>query len=288
MTHKKHTDYIPAILLAAVILGVLLYFAFRTTGIVPANQTATASMATDTPIVIDEDLPQELLGKASLSFAGGTDGRAKNIELGVARIDGTIIRPGEEFSFAKELGAVTADDGFSEEKIFLNGEVAKGLGGGLCQVSTVLFQSVINSALPVTERHNHTYTVSYYDLGLDATFADPGPNLRFVNDTAHAITIKGKTENNTLLFEIYGVKDGRIASTSEAVISKIVDFPSTKYITVAEMPKDHPECFNAPQIGYTSKITYDIIYASGETKEQVFASTYRPLQRVCYVLEGKI
>ncbi len=234
---------------------------------------------------VEESLPSDLLGKAELSYAGGTAGRNKNIELGIARIDGKTIAPGEEFSFAKSMGSVTLEDGFSEERIFLNGEVSRGLGGGLCQVSTTLFQSVVNSGLPVTERHNHSFSVVLYDVGLDATYSSPGPDLKFVNDTAHPITIKGRTENQKAIFEIYGVKDGRISSTTEAQISKIVDFPPTKYVATSTRAKSEPECINKPQIGYTAEITYNIQYPNGERKEKVFTSRYNPLQKVCYVIQ---
>lgn len=232
------------------------------------------------------ETPQDLLGRAELSYAGGTEGRNKNIELGIARINGTVVAPGAEFSFAKSLGSVTVQDGFSEERIFLNGEVAKGLGGGLCQVSSLLFQGIVNSGLPVTERHNHSYTVSYYDVGLDATFSNPGPDLKFRNDTGHPVTIRGRTENQKAIFELYGTHDGRVASTTEPEVSRVVDFPPTKYVLVSQLEEGKPECVNTPQIGYTAKVTYTVVYPTGETKEQIFTSKYNPLQRVCYIVSN--
>ncbi|KND48139.1 MAG: Vancomycin B-type resistance protein VanW [Parcubacteria bacterium C7867-006] len=226
---------------------------------------------------------QDLLGKAEVSFAGGTDVRNKNIELGIARINGKVLMPGEEFSFTKTIGPVTEEDGFGEAKVFLNGEVTTGVGGGLCQVSTTLFQSVLKAGLPVTERWNHTYSVVLYDVGLDATYSDPGPDFKFKNDTANPVVIKGKTEDQKAVFEIYGVSDGRQASTTEPDISQIVDFPPTKYVATTTRDKSLPECINSPQIGYTSKITYGVLYPNGTTTQQIFTSTYKPLQRVCYV-----
>ena len=226
----------------------------------------------------------EIIGRARLSYAGGTEGRNRNIELGIERIDGVTIAPGEEFSFAKALGSIAIEDGFSEEKVFLNGEVIKGLGGGLCQVSTTLFRSVIDAGLPVTDRTNHSYTVPFYDVGLDATYAEKGPDLKFVNDTSSPITIKGRTENKTAIFEIYGIHDGRLASTTEAEISEIVNIPPTKYAYVNVLEEGQTECINNPQIGYTSKVIYGVEYPTGEYKEQIFTSKYKPLQRVCYVV----
>lgn len=224
-----------------------------------------------------------LLGSAQISYEGSTVGRSKNIELGVARFDGKVILPGEEFSFIESLGKVSKAQGFSEEKSFKNGEVSKGLGGGLCQVSTTLFQSVLSAGLSVTERHNHTFAVPFYKVGLDATYANPRPDFKFVNDTGYEITIKGRTENNTAIFEIYGVSDGRTATLSEAEIYNQTKLPQTKYIKTFNLPAGKQKCENTSQKGYSTKVNYSVSYLSGENKEQVFTSTYQPLARVCYV-----
>ena len=230
----------------------------------------------------------DLLGRAELSYEGGTKGRHKNIELGVARINGTLLQPNEEFSFKKELGTITKEDGFSEEKIFLNGEVTKGIGGGLCQISTVLFRTAMASALPITERANHSFTVTRYDNGLDATYSEPGPDFKFLNDTKNPILIKGKTENMIVIFEVYGTKDGRIASSSEVEISNIKDILPTKYVWIPKLEEGQSKCINAPQIGFTAKVKYDIIYVDGKVKEKEFVSRYKPLQRVCYIVGDEI
>lgn len=252
--------------------------------IVSENSALVVETVVDTKTEVGTDL----LGRAELSYEGGTEGRHKNIELGVSRINGTILNPGEEFSFKKALGTTTVEDGFSEERIFLNGEVAKGVGGGLCQVSTILFRTVMDSALPVTERANHSFTVSRYDEGMDATYSDPGPDFKFLNDTANPIMIKGKTENLSAIFEIYGTKDGRIASSSEVEISNIKDILPTKYVWVPKLEEGQTKCVNTPQIGFTAKLQYDIIYADGKTREKEFVSRYKPLQRICYIVGDEI
>lgn len=257
------------------------------------NQQLTNNVEVKTPALAIETVEEisvgtDLLGRSELSYDGGTEGRHKNIELGIARINGTILKPGEEFSFKKALGTTTVEDGFSEERIFLNGEVTKGVGGGLCQVSTVLFRTAMDSALPITERANHSFTVSRYDSGLDATYSDPGPDFKFVNDTANPIMIKGIAENKKAIFEIYGTADGRISSTSEVQISNIKDILPTKYMWVPELKEDQTKCINTPQIGYTAKVVYQIIYPNGDKKEKEFVSRYKPLQRICYIVGDEI
>lgn len=284
---RKLNMLVGFLFLGAFVLGVYIStFVYKST---PLNgntdSLALASETIEDSSLVKEDVSigTDLLGRAELSYAGGTEGRNKNIEIGTTHINGKIIPPGGEFSFTKAIGTITAEDGYSEERIFLNGEVTKGLGGGLCQVSTTLFRSVLGAGLQVTERHNHSYTVSRYDVGLDATYADPGPDFKFKNDTAYPILIKGKTEDQKVIFELYGTSDGRIASTTEPEILKIVDFPITKYIATSTSIKNGQECFNTPQIGYTAKVIYSILYPTGITKQHEFISRYKPLQRVCYL-----
>ncbi len=277
--------------IVSITLAFLVFVILTLTNLDLMQKEEKSSIKNNLAVVLDvvnlED-KMDLLGRAELSYDGGTEGRHKNIEIGVERINGTILQPGEEFSFKKELGTITIDDGFKEEKIFLNGEVAKGIGGGLCQVSTVLFRTIMASALPITERANHSFTVSRYDSGLDATYSDPGPDLKFLNDTKNPILIKGKTENLIAIFEIYGTRDGRVASSSEVEISNIRDILPTKYVWVTELEEGQSKCINTPQIGFTAKVKYDIIYSNAEKKETEFVSRYRPLQRICYIVGDEI
>ncbi|MEY4602465.1 MAG: hypothetical protein RL292_406 [Candidatus Parcubacteria bacterium] len=282
INYRKHTRVVVMLFLLAFLLMMLFYRTFRNSVVPHFDEPVGGSQVA---AVTGADKPVDvLLGRAQLSYAGGTEGRNKNIELGIERINGTVIAPGAEFSYTKALGEVSEEAGFSKEKIFLNGEVTKGVGGGLCQISSTLFQSVLRAGLPVTERHNHSYSVSYYDVGLDATYADPGPDLKFVNDTQYPITIKGAAADHLVTLELYGVSDGRIASTSEAEIVRVVDFPPTRTVKVSALEKDQAECINKPQIGYTAKVIHNVFFPDGHTKEQIFTSVYKPLQRVCFVV----
>lgn len=280
--YRKHMRIIGLLFLFAVVLILFFYKSFHKTVVPNFDEPIGGSQVA---AVTKTNKPDDvLLGKAQLSYAGGTEGRNKNIELGIERINGTVVAPGAEFSFTKTLGEVTEEAGFKKEKMFLNGEVTKGVGGGLCQISSTLFQSVLRAGLPVTERHNHSYSVSYYDVGLDATYADPGPDLKFKNDTGYPVTVKGTALDHLVTLELYGVSDGRVASTSEAEILRVVDFPPTKTVHVAALEKDQAECINRPQIGYTAKVIHNVIFPDGHIKEQIFTSVYKPLQRVCFIV----
>ena len=115
---------------------------------------------------------------------GGVPNRIHNVELVAHLLDGKLIAPGATFSFNRATGARTAAKGFLEAPVIINGEVQTGLGGGVCQVSTTVFNAAYEAGLPITDRTNHALYISHYPLGRDATVDYPDIDLRFVNDTA--------------------------------------------------------------------------------------------------------
>lgn len=151
-----------------------------------------------------------LVGTGTSNFAGSPKNRRYNLTLGAAKLNGVLIKPGEEFSFAEALGPITKEEGYKAELVIKNGKTIPELGGGLCQVSTTAFRAAIYSGLPITERQPHAYPVQYYNpQGMDSTIYPPHPDLRFINDTPGYILIQTKVAGNTLTFEFYGSDDGR-------------------------------------------------------------------------------
>ena len=110
---------------------------------------------------------------------GGTPGRLNNVQLVAKLIDGTLIAPGDTFSFNGTTGERTADKGFQEAPVIINGELQNGLGGGICQVSTTVFNAAFEAGLPITARTNHALYISHYPLGRDATVNYPDLDLKF-------------------------------------------------------------------------------------------------------------
>lgn len=152
----------------------------------------------------------KLLAKGTTSFVGSHQTRVHNIEIGSAKYDGVLIAPGEEFSFDKTLGPVTAKEGYVPELVIEAGRTVPEYGGGLCQVSTTMFQTAVEAGLQVTERYNHAYVVKYYGTpGFDATIYPPNPDLKFINNTPGYILIQHQIEGTKLSFEMYGTDDGR-------------------------------------------------------------------------------
>lgn len=151
-----------------------------------------------------------LLGRGESNFSGSTKNRIHNLTLGASKLNGILIKAGQEFSFAQRIGSIDGQSGYLPELVIKNKQTIPEYGGGLCQVSTTLFRAAMNSGLKIIERHPHAYPVHYYDPpGFDATVYPPSPDLKFLNDTPNNILLQSKVEGNKLIFEIYGTSDGR-------------------------------------------------------------------------------
>ncbi|OGN03085.1 MAG: hypothetical protein A2651_03670 [Candidatus Yanofskybacteria bacterium RIFCSPHIGHO2_01_FULL_42_12] len=151
-----------------------------------------------------------LIGRGESNFKGSSQARIHNIKIGSVKHNGTILKPGEEFSFNSILGEVNEQNGFESELVIKGGKLIRELGGGLCQVSTTLFRSAIMAGLPILERRPHSFPVRYYDpQGFDATIYPGSVDLKFKNDTTNYILIQSRIEGTKLIFDIYGPDDGR-------------------------------------------------------------------------------
>jgi len=142
--------------------------------------------------------------------------RIHNVLLMGQYLDGTIVRPGQTFSFNGTIGPRTAERGFLEGQMILGGLLVPSIGGGVCQVATTIFNAAFEAGLPIRERHNHSFYISHYPMGRDATVSWGGPDLVFRNDLDHAILIKASGNSSTLTVTFYGTRQGRkvIATTS--------------------------------------------------------------------------
>jgi len=151
-----------------------------------------------------------LIGEGHSDFKGSPKNRVFNIKVATNRFNGTLIKPGEEFSFVKILGEVDGEHGYLPELVIKKDKTEPEFGGGICQVSTTAFRAAIYSGLKITARRNHAYPVSYYNpQGMDSTVYVPKPDLRFINNTPSYILIQTEIVGTQLLFRFYGTSDGR-------------------------------------------------------------------------------
>jgi len=146
---------------------------------------------------------QDLLGSATTAY-GSTTGRNQNVEAGAAKLDGHLIYPGETFSVTGAVAPFTAENGYEPAPSYESGKVVDTYGGGICQVSTTLYNAVLKSELDVIERHNHTMVVTYVDPSKDAAIAEGLMDFQFANNTDAPIYIEGWGYGGELTFNIYG------------------------------------------------------------------------------------
>ena len=146
------------------------------------------------------------LSSFSTSFKSSNSNRSTNSRLCASKINGVVLMPGETFSFNSTVGKRTPEAGYKEAPAYLNGKTIMDYGGGICQVSSTLYNAVLYSNLEITERYNHGYQPSYVKSGLDATVSWGGPDFKFTNNRNYPIKIMTDTSNKILNIYIYGLK----------------------------------------------------------------------------------
>lgn len=206
--------------------------------------------------------------------------RNENIRLAVEALNGTIVNPGQEFSFNDTTGARTEEKGYKPATAYLNGEVVQEPGGGVCQVSSTLYNAVIFAGLKSTERHAHSYEPSYVTPGEDAAVSYGGPDFKFVNNSDYPIAIKASFDisSKKLTTSIYGVQileDGvKIRMSSEKTGD--IDPPAPVYEEDQTVPLDQEIEVKAATPG-TRWTTYLVTYKNDQevSREFFHNSSYR-------------
>jgi vancomycin resistance protein YoaR len=169
-----------------------------------------------------------LITEATTYFKGSSAARLTNVKVAAARFHGILVAPHATFSFNQYLGDVSTDDGFEEGLVIVGTRTIKGVGGGVCQVSTTAYQAALRAGFPIAERYPHGYRVSYYERGMgpgfDATVFSPYVDLKFVNDSDSYLLIETYFSQSaaTLTFKFYGTSDGRQVAFTTPVISDVV------------------------------------------------------------------
>ena len=169
-----------------------------------------------------------LITEATTYFKGSSSARLTNVKVAAARFHGILVAPHATFSFNQYLGDVSTDDGFEEGLVIVGTRTIKGVGGGVCQVSTTAYQAALRAGFPIAERYPHGYRVSYYERGMgpgfDATVFSPYVDLKFVNDSDSYLLIETYFSQSaaTLTFKFYGTSDGRQVAFTTPVISDVV------------------------------------------------------------------
>ncbi len=230
---------------------------------------------------------KDLLGTFTTSFSSSGNSRSANVANGAALIDGSVIYPGEEYSFYDNVKPFTYDNGYFMAGSYLSGMVVDSMGGGICQVSTTLYNAVLMAELEVTERHNHSMIVTYTQVSGDAAISESaGKDFRFVNNTDYPIYIEGYTsEDKKITFNIYGVETRDENRTIEYVneILQVIQPDYERIIADAGQGVGYVKVQSA-HVGYKAQL-WKVVYVDGVevSREQINTSSYSMSPRTAVV-----
>ena len=255
---------------------------------------AIANLETAVPIPVETIEPQitiapelqelgiiERVGLGHTSYYGSPANRVHNIKVAAENFNGMTIAPGETFSFNHNLGPVDASTGYRKELVIKPEGTIPEYGGGVCQVSTTLYRAVLLTGLPIAERHQHSYAVSYYSQilghGLDATIYLGGPDFQFTNDTAGTLAVQAYTKNDyELYFVFYGTKPGRSVEMDGPYLSGYHNPGPTIYEETTSLAPGQTKQVEKAHTGFTA-VWYRTVTDenTGEVEKETITTKYK-------------
>jgi vancomycin resistance protein YoaR len=220
---------------------------------------------------------REKLTSFTTEMGVSSSNRIHNVHLMADYIDGTLIQPGEVFSFNDVVGPRTSERGFLEGQMIIGSLVLPSIGGGVCQTATTLFNDAFELGLPILERTNHNLYLSHYPLGRDATVAWGGPDFKFKNDLKHGILIKTSYTDSTLTFTFYGTNEHRRVVATTSSQTKWTG-PSMNYAIDPNAPRRSAKVVQGTgEKGFDVSVDRTVYDASGkELRHDTFKSHYIP------------
>lgn len=225
-----------------------------------------------------------LLSSYSTSFASSSFNRATNVSLATNKINGKVLMPGEVFSFNGTVGKRTPQAGFKVAGVYMNGQVATDYGGGICQVSSTLYNAVLRANLEIVDRSNHMFEVGYVPIGTDATVSWGAPDFKFKNSRSYPIKIVTSSSNRKCVVKFYGLKE------SEEYDIEIVSYRTgsvpyrTTYTTDSSLAAGQQKVIQRGSNGAKS-VAYRIRKKNGQviSKELLSKDTYDPHNQIIAV-----
>ena len=254
-----------------------------------ASRTAEVVLKTVPPDLTTAEVEamgiDDLLGSYATTPYTGSSSRQINVRLATSKCTGVLLAPGEEFNTDERFGPRNAANGWAKAPgIVGGGELEDVYGGGICQVSTTLWNAVLLAGLEIVERHNHSLYISHYPLGRDATVSAGGKNMRFRNDTENYILIWGVSDGIRTKFYIWGADDGRyVAPIKWSGWYGITGYPAAQEIPNPYLNPWQERVVVDGQRGRKCHVIRTITYADGTVNEETFYSVYPPIARVTEV-----
>lgn len=250
---------------------------------------ASVELAADVvePKGTEEELAKvtDLLGSFHTSYGTSGAGRSQNVANGTAKINGSVIYPGEEFSVYQTVSPFEAENGYELAGSYENGTTVETYGGGICQVSTTLYNAVIRAELEVTERFNHSMIVSYVDPSADAAIAGTYKDLKFKNNTDAPIYIEGYTAGKVVYFNIFG-HETRDSGRQVSFVSETLSTtdPGVQYQSAPDQPIGYIHTVQSAHTGYTAQLWKIVTLNGVEQSREVFnSSTYKASPKIVQI-----
>jgi len=265
-----------------------------------AIQLATAAGQHEIPLVFLLEPPavgsevtaadlgiSEAVSVVSTYFAGSSPERIRNISTASAAFHGLLIAPGETLSMAEVLGDISLDKGYAEALIIYGDRTIKGVGGGVCQVSTTLFRTALYGGFEILERHPHAYRVGYYEQGrgspgpgFDATVFVPLVDFKFTNDTPYWLLSETYVYGTQLLWKFYSTSDGRQVQVSGAQVSEVIEAPKPLYKENPDLPEGEIEQVDFEADGMDVIFTRTVTLNGQPLHHDTFKTHYLPWQAI--------
>lgn len=227
---------------------------------------------------------KDLLGSYTTNYSSSGQNRCDNITNATSKINGTVLYPGDEFSVYEAIGPLDASNGYELAGAYENGQTVQSYGGGVCQVSTTLYNAAILAELEITERSNHSMIVTYVKPSMDAAIAGDYKDLKFVNNQDTPIYIEGYTQGKNVSFNIFGQEtrpSNRKVSYESEVVSE--QDPGTQFVATGD-PVGYIATSQEKHTGYVAKL-WKVVTVDGveESREEFNKSTYKASPKIVKV-----
>ena len=223
----------------------------------------------------------DLLGTATTAYTKSGQARCGNVERAASLINGTLLYPGDEFSAYKTISPISIENGYFMAASYENGQVVETPGGGICQVSTTLYNAVLKSELEISERSSHSMIVSYVDPSKDAAIAGTYKDFKFKNNTDYPIYIEGITSGKKITFNVYGVETRSSSHSVEYVSETVSETEPTVTLTPTGDNLGHIATTQSAHKGVVAQL-WKIVYENGVevSRKVINHSTYNMSPKV--------
>ena len=235
-----------------------------------------------------EDLGREAfpykISEATTKYDASNRNRSENLRIAASKIDGTVLLPGETFSYNQVVGERTVAEGYRNAAIYAGGGVVDGLAGGICQISSTLYNAVLLANLEIVERHNHSFKTSYLPTGRDATVVWGTKDFQFTNTRTYPIKIVASVDSGIASFEIYGIKEETEYTVKIIPVNTSTIPYKTQYIPDNSLESGVEKVIQSGAPGYRTT-TYKELWLDGEmvSKEVISTDVYNAMTRIVHV-----